>query len=202
VSTPLPLSRFGETFLAATPAPLPPALGTAIGAVLLSGLRRRFSQGVDGLGRPWKRLAHGRPGGGDKPLLDTGVLRNSYTITREPDGVSIGSKLPQARLHEYGGTVRAKRTKYLAIPLTVEAKRFRPRLFPTPLRFVPTERGGLLVERRKGGRAQYALVREVKVPARPHVAPSAEDLRAIDEIAAEYGFKLVGSPAWVGGVPG
>lgn len=169
--------------------PLPPDLAKAIGVILVAGVRRRFQQAAAG-----PRLKRPRPGGGDKPLLDTGVLRNSYTARVEPDGASVGSALPQARLHEFGGTVRAKRTKYLALPLTVQAKRAgSPRRIPH-LRFRPfrDKPGGVLYRDDGRGRRtdHFLLVPEVTVPARPRVAADAADRRAIDEVAAAFGFRL------------
>jgi phage gpG-like protein len=170
--------------------PLPRDLAKAIGVILVAGVRRRFRQAS--AGPPLKRP---RAGGGGPPLLDTGVLRNSYTARVEADGASVGSALPQARLHEFGGTVRAKRAKYLAVPLTVQAKRAgSPRRMPklTFRPFAKGKPGGVLSRDDGRGRRtdHFLLVPEVTVPARRRAAADAADLRAIDEVAAAFGFRL------------
>ena len=195
---PPPLTQIGDDFRVPPPGPLPPGLGRAIALVLLSGLRRRFQTATGPDGRPWPALARPRPQGGSLPLMNTGVLRNSYQTRVEADGASIASPLPQARLHNFGGVIRPRAAKALAVPLTAEAQRAgSPRRFPRPLAYRPARKGGgntvaVLGENRNGRWVgQYALVKEVKVPARPHVGASAEDLAAIDEIAAGYGYALL-----------
>jgi phage gpG-like protein len=173
-------------------APLPDAVGRQIAAVLVDDARRRFATSTDPGGRAWKPLKHKRPNGGDKPLLDTGLLRASVQAKPTATGAVVYSNLPQAFLHEYGGTVKPTRGKYIAIPLTREAKRAgSPRRFKGELKFRPI-RGrvakGVLYQpaKRKGGKPvdQYLLVTQTVVPARPFLAPSATALRAIADIAA------------------
>ena len=192
-----PLSQFGETFRLPPAGPLPPQLARQIGMVLLGGVRKRFQAGVTPAGVKWKPLKGNRVGGGNLPLLDTGVLRNSYQVRVEPDGASVGSVLPQARLHHFGGVVKPKRAKNLSIPLTVPAKRAgSPRRFPRELRFRPFKNTGgkavgVLYEDRGGRRVDhYLLVKEVVVPARPVIGESAEDTRLIRLIVAEYGYRI------------
>lgn len=193
-----PLDQLGRQFHLPPPAALPAPAGRAIAMVLLSGMRRRFQGGVDPLGRPWPRLRHPRPAGGTKPLLNFGILRNSYRTRVHPDGAEVYSDLPQARLHNFGGTVVPKKAKALAIPLTVQAVRAGgPRRFPKKLQFRPHPSGknavGVLYEKLAGGKTtdHYLLVKKVTVPARWHVGASAEDLQAIADIAAGYGFSLL-----------
>jgi hypothetical protein len=202
---PPPLEQIGQAFQVRPPAALPPAASAAIGAVLLGGMRKRFNAGVDPLGRPWPRLRHPRPEGGDKPLLNFGILRNSYRVRTYPDGAEVYSSLPQARTHNFGATI-VPRGKALAIPLTVQAKRAgSPRRMTLRFRPVGKKGGnviGVLYEQRpRGGFVDrvdhFLLVRRVEIPARWHVGASADDLRTIEGIAAEYGFQLLPP-----GVPG
>lgn len=193
----LPLSQFGATFALPPAGPLPADLSRRIGMVLLGGVRKRFQAGISPAGVKWQPLKRNRPGGGNLPLLDTGVLRNSYQVRVEPDGASVGSVLPQARLHHFGGVVKPKRAKHLTIPLTVQAKRAgSPRRFPRDLRFRPFKNKGgnavgVMYETRGDAQIdQYLLVKEVIVPARSVVGESAEDSRLIRLIVGEYGYRV------------
>jgi phage virion morphogenesis protein len=188
-----PLTAFRE-FLVRLPkqatGPLPLTVRKQIAQVLVSDSRRRFQTATDPGGRPWKPLKHRRPNGGDKPLRDTGVLRNSITGEATATGAVVFSNLPYARLHEYGGTVRPKRSKYLAIPLTRDAKRTgSPRRFRVKLSFRPFKRkgtGGVLFVRRAGTTIDhYLLVKSVTIPARPFLSPSDAALKLIDGIVSD-----------------
>lgn len=48
-----------------------------------------------------------------KPLIDSGELRNSINARWDNDYAIVGTNLPYAALHHFGGTVKAKRAKYL-----------------------------------------------------------------------------------------
>lgn len=104
------------------------------GAILQSETARVFRAQADpATGMPWPRtgsLALGsRPGGGGggKTLMDTGRLRNAL-VSRVPrytkDSVAITTEgVVYAALHQFGGKVEPVVAKFLAIPLTPEAKR-------------------------------------------------------------------------------
>jgi len=120
-------------------------------------------------------------------LIETRHLTNATTTAPEgTDAVTIGPRnVIYATIHEYGGTITPKQAQFLAVPLTGEAKNARsPRRMP-----------GLTVRISKGGKsgvllagdvAQYALVKSVKIPARPYVRP------AFDQ-KAEEAVKTVGN---------
>ena len=174
------------------PGPVPPAVGRAIAGVLLADIRRRFGTGTAPDGTRWKPIRR-RPNGGDKPLLDAGLLRASVRAVPTATGAAAFSTLPYAGLHQFGGTVRPSRAKYLAIPLTRAAKRAgSPRRFPRRLRFRPFRRrksGGVMYEPGATGKAgtdHYLLLPEVTVPARPFLGASAAALADIDRLAAEW----------------
>lgn len=66
-----------------------------------------------------------RRGKGGKTLQDTTKLLRSFVQAApkiSAEGVSIGSGEKYARIHQYGGTIRARK-KYLTIPLDPAAKR-------------------------------------------------------------------------------
>jgi phage gpG-like protein len=76
-------------------------------------------------------------GAAGKPLVDTGLLRNSITYNTDSDGVEIGTVLKQAKLQHFGGRVVPKRAKALAFPgpggeliisrgVTIPARPFMP----------------------------------------------------------------------------
>jgi phage gpG-like protein len=133
--------------------------------------RENIAQGHAPDGTPWVPLAHGRPGqpAGAKPLRDRGFLLASITGRPLADGIAVGSNLEYAGVHQYGAVIRPKKGKYLAIPLTVVAKRAgSPRSYPGKLspRISRKTGKGVLVDEATD-LAQYALVPEVTVPARP-----------------------------------
>ena len=85
-----------------------------------------------------------------------------------------GGAVPYARIQEEGGTIRPKKGKYLKIPvgpaLTGAGVSRLPPGRSGDFRFVPTPRGGVLVGR--DGKVWYVLRREVRIPARPYLAPA------------------------------
>lgn len=84
-----------------------------------------------------------------------------------------------AHAHEYGATIKPKKGKYLAIPLTKEAQAAgSPRAF-SDLRFVNAKNGNLLMVRdkkKRGGKteseAMYLLVKSVTLPERSFIRAS------------------------------
>jgi hypothetical protein len=84
-----------------------------------------------------------------------------------------------AHAHEYGATIKPKKGKYLAIPLTKEAQAAgSPRAF-SDLRFVNAKDGKLLMVRdkkKRGGKteseAMYLLVKSVTLPERSFIRAS------------------------------
>lgn len=67
-----------------------------------------------------------RKDGGGKALYDTGRLAKSIVsspVIVTSNSAEIGSNLPYAPIHQNGGTITAKKSKYLAIPVSLIAKR-------------------------------------------------------------------------------
>ena len=113
----------------------------------------------------------------------TGRLRASIRSTVEQVSGDLaivlragtdGGAVPYARIQEEGGTIRPKKGKYLKIPvgpaLTGAGVSRLPPGRSGDFRFVPTPRGGVLVGR--DGKVWYVLRREVRIPARPYLAPA------------------------------
>ncbi len=120
-------------------------------------------------------------------LIDTGNLRNS--ITAEPLGdnsVVIGpGNVVYAAIHEFGGEIWPRNANYLSIPVTQEARETgSPRRWSGELQFIPTARGGVLVD--ANDEVQYALVNVVRIPARPYMRPALDEhVDEVEEAIAE-----------------
>ena len=150
--------------------------------LLVRRTREHFVKGQSPDGVPWapvKMRVRGSAGAA-KPLRDRGLLMASVTsraagnverITNST--LEYGTNLEYAAIHQFGGTIRARNAKYLAIPVSREAYRAgSPRNFAGQLRFVPSRsgRGGRFVERNPQGKplvTHYVLVQSVQIPARP-----------------------------------
>lgn len=153
--------------------------------MIVADVKQNFAGSHDPDGRPWLPLAHPRPAGGNKPLQDKGLLAASISARSQGRTIVVGTSRPGANLHQNGGVVRPVRAKFLAIPLTREASRAgSPRRFPAPLHAVVASATGKGVLADARGRAQYALVKSVRVPARPFLGFG---LKLIDRLAAMFG---------------
>jgi len=76
-------------------------------------------------------------------------IRNATVFTGATnDAATVSIADPAIHAHYYGGTIRPKEAKFLAIPARAEAYGIRPSSGLIPgLRFVPTRAGGMLVQR-------------------------------------------------------
>jgi phage gpG-like protein len=179
---------------APAPAKLPPATGKVVGQIVVSDIKGRIAAGVDVRGQRFRPLKHARPRGGNKPLLDRGLLLASFTSRVEPDAVVVGSNHPGAAANNFGAVIRAKK-KMLAIPLTKEAVRAgSPRRFKRKeLTLQPTRkrRVFLLMSTDKAGRRvpQFLLVDSVKVPQREFMGVSDKALLQVADALALAGLR-------------
>lgn len=102
-----------------------------------------------------------------EPSHDAGGYSVGFSNAR-PDSSNWG-----LRLHQYGGTITPKRTKYLAIPLEPLGREKKPRVYSHPLRFIfnrenktPGYAGSLCWEDEAGKlHAAFVLRHETEVPA-------------------------------------
>jgi len=186
-----------------------------------SDFAERFDTATAPDGSPWPpirgfRVRQGR--GSPRPLQDRGLLRASAAAQGQGHielltafSMELGTNLDYADTHNQDGkvgarrTIRPKRGKALAIPLTIEAYRHgsprTPSPFPRALRLVwpKGKRYGFLVED-KAGRGKkatgaksilhYLLVPEVTIPARPFAGWSPKLLAITDTILAEHMKRL------------
>jgi phage virion morphogenesis protein len=83
-----------------------------IGRVLVNRIRLGFKLGVDPWGTPWAALKL-RQG---QPLRDTGRLQRSITSAPDAQGVTVGTSLRYAPVHQFGATIRPKKAKRLVFP--------------------------------------------------------------------------------------
>lgn len=103
--------------------------------------------------------------------LSRSIHQEVAESTNETAAVDIGTDGEYGPLHEFGGTVQAKSSKYLAIP--VGTYRGSPRKH-NDLRVRKTT-GGNLVMIDAGGVVQYILKKSVTVPAQPYLRPAADE---------------------------
>ena len=96
----------------------------------------------------------------------------------------IGTNIEHAAIHEFGGVVRPKTAKYLAIP--VGNYKGSPRKHPS-LRLRKTA-GGNLVMVDETGRVQYVLKTSVTVPAQPYLRPAFDEHKdeSIDDMGRAF----------------
>lgn len=87
-----------------------------VAAEALTQLQLGFRQSRDPYGKAWPPPEH-RSG---KPLLDTGRMRNSFTIEITFNGFKLGTKVIYAPVHQYGATIKAKTAKALRIPFAMQ----------------------------------------------------------------------------------
>ena len=88
------------------------ALMESVGDALVSGTLKRFQDEEDPTGKKWPKSKRAAKKDG-QTLTDTALLRRSVDYAATSDKVMVGSNLPYARIHQLGGTIRAKKGKYL-----------------------------------------------------------------------------------------
>ena len=115
--------------------------------------------------------------GARKNIKDQGLIRTrtlSRSLASEHEEImptrvtdAIGTNLEYGPIQEYGGTIRAKKGKYLAIPIG----RLKGSPVGKNLSLRKTGSGTLfLVD--DAGQAQYVLKESVAIPAKPYLRPA------------------------------
>lgn len=161
--------------------PLDAATQRQVTQAVVSDIKRRFLTSTAPDGSVWRPLKYPRPRGGNKPLMDTGRLMASITGTSTPTEIVVGTAHPAANLQHYGGTVRPKRGKYLAIPRTRQAQRAG-----SPRRMKGTPAVPLFARMVEGQWVgHFILARQAVVPARAFMGLSAAGLRVVEAILAD-----------------
>lgn len=131
----------------------------------------------------------------DQGLVRTRNLSRSLAQEREevtPTRVTnaIGTNLEYGPIHEFGGTIRPKKGKYLAIPVGGSNYKDSPRNHPR-LRAKKTGSGRMVLVS-PNGEVRYVLVQSVTIPARPYLRPAHDGNQAkAQEVIAKVLKKLV-----------
>jgi len=115
-----------------------------------------------------------------RTLVERGHLLRSikYRIDGEAVVISAGSQnVPYARIHHEGGIIKPKNAKYLAIPLTPQAKLYNPRQYPGET-FIAK---GIIFLKQDGQKPLplYALKKQVVIPERRYMFVNETDRNLI-----------------------
>lgn len=157
----------------------------------VAGVHEHFANQTGPDGKPWKPLAHPRPDGSRVPLRDKGLLEGSVKGSVNAAELVLRASHPGARVHQFGAIIVPKSAKMLAIPLTVEAKRYgSPRRFPKRRRlfvFTSKKTGNKLLAENKDGTLtfHYVLKDHVYVTPRPYIGFSDRTLKKIERVVAD-----------------
>lgn len=144
--------------------------------VLKSGAQLRFRAQAGPDGQAWKKSR--RTEGGGQTLSLTRRLRNSITSAYSGTTATVGTNVVYAAIHQFGGTIRAKKGPFLAIPISDQARSAgSPRNFPQALEVWQTVKGQFVLGTRdgKGETVHYLLRASVTMPARPFLGASEAD---------------------------
>lgn len=111
----------------------------------------------------------------------TGDLTRSLQIVQPASRIGdfvIGkwgsTDLGYARIHELGGTIRPKKSKFLAVPVTEAARKAGSPRNMTGLVYVQSVKGQPMLVEEFTGKVQYILKKLVTIPARPFLRPAAD----------------------------
>jgi phage gpG-like protein len=187
--------------------------GLRLCAILLqSATKKNFEAAQSPDGAAWKPVEF-RPegyGGSNQPLNDFGLLKASASA-RGAQGhieevsssvLTYGTALIYAAIHQFGGTIKPKKGRMLAIPLTREAARYKgPRDFPRQLFLWHGDpaRPPLLCEEGKEKKLTpvYRLVPRVTIPARPFLGFNEPLVDQIQNVLAEAVVKRLNGQAGI-----
>lgn len=115
----------------------PRPLYATIGRVLVNRIRLCFKLGVTPWGNPWAPLKI-RKG---QPLRDTGRLNRSITSRVDSTGVTVGTNVAYAPVHQYGATIVPKTKPSLVFPGPGGKPIFAKKVFVPPRSFMPLRPG-------------------------------------------------------------
>ena len=154
--------------------------------------KKRLTRGVDPDGKPFVRSKYDPRRGG---LKRKGRLRRSivYTMLSDTSGV-VGSNIIYGRIHQFGGVIRPRTAKMLAIPLTAKARRLRPRQFRGLVCVGKYPRLWLVkkgVRETTAWRWHYILVLKVVMPQRRWLGVGREDEGQIKKIMIDKTLRRV-----------
>jgi phage virion morphogenesis protein len=149
----------------------PRGLYDNIGASLVTSTRRRFEQGVAPDGSPWPPSMRALAEGG-KTLIDRARLMGSITHEADDGGVSVGSNVVYAAIHQLGGAIQQGAREQV-------------------LHFKHNARTGRTRFAKANSKANFAKKvevgpRTINMPARPFLGIDDDDDREIELLAKEW----------------
>lgn len=125
----------------------------------------------------------------DEELIRTRQLSRSIHAEISMRGpavaeAEIGTDLEYGPIHEFGGTIRPKSAKYLAIPVGT----YKGSPLKHPRLKIRITNAGNLVMVDSMGRVQYVLKTSVEIPARPYMRPAFDEKKqdAIDDMGRAF----------------
>lgn len=134
--------------------------------------------------------------------MRTGGLLNSIPSSKrvEEDGDKVkgflGSSMPYAAIHEFGGIITPKRAKFLKFPVEENRREDGLPIVPevSKPRLIPLKKGGFLVmETAEEGEAllpRFILKESVRIKPRPYFGPTVDKMRG--RIAEEFSMFISG----------
>lgn len=159
--------------------------------IMRNDLKENFDRSVNPDDGPWVPRVSSRKS--HRLLFDTGGLAASVVNRGDPhhieevtaNSVVMGSRHPLIHVHQDGMTIKAKKGKYLTIPLTEEAEMAGGASnFPNDLFFFRSKRGNLLAaeKKKKPLRIHYLLKESVVIPARVMVGIGDRMIKKIEDL--------------------
>ena len=112
-----------------------------IGRTIVNRIRLCFKLGVDPWSQPWMKLKY-RQG---QPLRDSGRLQRSIVSQADATGVTIGTNIAYARVHQNGADIKAKNKPYLVFPGPGGKLVFAKQVHVPARRFMPLRPGSTAV---------------------------------------------------------
>lgn len=106
--------------------------------------------------------------------LSRSIHQEVLESSRERAVVGVGTDLPYAKIHEYGGVISPKKGRFLAIPVSDEAKTcVSPRNFQRKLHARVKGGSGVLLD--ADNVVHFALVTSATIPAKPYLRPALDE---------------------------
>lgn len=173
------------------------------GAFMLRSIANTFRMG----GNPkWPESRRAQAESG-KTMLLSNRLRNSIAYSASASELVVGTNTRYARLQNEGGIVKPKKAKALAIPLHKEARRAAenvtsikdieglwmlvragkaPLLCKTKGERTSKKTGAVSLKSKVSIEPWFVLLKSVKVPARPFLRVTSDDMTRLERMAKKY----------------
>lgn len=165
------------------------------GKQILSALKQGMRQGMSDFETNIIKFQMGGPKGPGSLAVGSGALRRSWHITTTDYGsydfvVRCATDSKYAAIHQFGGTITPKNSKYLTIPIHPDAKNHFAGQFPDLFFFMSRSGNAFLARTKLAGskkdigsmQLMFLLKKSVTIPKRLHIIEQWNQL----------GFKTVG----------